>query len=222
MKEKINIENWKRKEEFAFFSKFSNPYASVTTEINVNEIVKYAKDNKLSFYGIMSYVVLKTINEIDEYKYVLEEENIYKYDQINLSFSVLQNNNKLNFSRLVLYNDFELFMKDFICAKREAESNLQIPHIAGNNKIYVTCLPWMRFSSVDNPKRYDMIDSIPRICWGKYFLENGEYKIDVSLQINHAFQDGYHIALFFNTLQYNILQFMEKKNEKTYCLHRSR
>ena len=222
MKEKVNIENWERKEAFNFFSKFNDPYASVTTIINVDKLLNYAKDNKLSFYGIMSYVVLKTINDLNEYKYVLEDDGVYKYNQINMSFSVLKNNNILNFSRTVLYNDFEIFIKDFIDAKNEAESESQIPYISGNNKIYITCIPWIRITAVDNPKNYDKVDSIPRICWGKYFFENGEYKMDISLQINHAFQDGYHIGLFFNTLQDNISKFMEKDNEKKYCLHRFR
>lgn len=39
---------------------------------------------------------------------------------------------------------------------------------------------------------------------GKYYLEDGKYFIDVSLLVNHAFQDGYHVGLFFNKLQQNI------------------
>ena len=89
MKIKIDIDKWKRKKQYAFFSNFTNPYASVTSILNVDKIVKISKKYKISFYGIMSYVVLKTLNEIDEFKYVLEDNHIYKYDQINVSFSVL-------------------------------------------------------------------------------------------------------------------------------------
>ena len=56
---------------------------------------------------------------------------------------------------------------------------------------------------------YEKTDSVPRICWGKYFLENNEYMIDISIQVNHAFQDGYHIGQFYNILQNSINGFNE-------------
>ena len=166
--------------------------------------MKISKKYKISFYGIMSYVVLKTLNEIDEFKYVLEDNHIYKYDQINVSFSVLDDSNSINFSRTVEYTDFNKFIELFNYAKKEAENNIQIQYKRDFNKCYFTCLPWVRFTSVDNPMNYEVIDSVPRVCWGKYFIESGNYMIDLSIQINHAFQDGYHLGLFFNKLQENI------------------
>lgn len=222
MKEYININDWDRKPQFQFFSNFTNPYASVTSVISVDNIVRYAKENHISFYGIMSYNVLKTINEIDEFKYVLDNGQVYKTDKINMTFSALKKNNQLNFSRTVEYTEFEEFISKFTEAKAEAESDNKIPFTNESNKIYLTCTPWMRFTSVENPMNYNKIDSIPRICWGKYFLDNNEYNIDLSIQVNHAFQDGYHLGIFFEQLQKNINEFKRKKNEKGYNLHRSR
>lgn len=217
MKHKIDINNWERKKTFDFFSKFTNPYATITSQINVNKIVNYAKEHNLSFYGLMSYIVAKTINELDEYKYILEEDGVYKYDEINVSFTNLTKNNLLNFSRTVKFNeDMDTFLEDFELAKRECEENINIPYDNEKNKIYITCFPWKRIASVENPK--NGIDSNARICWGKYFLDNGEYIIDISIQVNHAFQDGYHLAMFFEKLEKNIKNKFVK--EKIYTLHR--
>ena len=193
MKTKIAIESWNRKKSYVFFSNFTNPYASVTSILNVNNIVQIAKENKLSFYGLMSYIVLKTINEIEEFKYVLENGVVYKYDKINLSFSVLTKDQSINFSKTVEFQKFDSFILNFTNAKKEAESNTTISYIQDFNKCYFTCTPWMRITSVENPMNYESTDSIPRICWGKYFLESNVYMIDLSIQVNHAFQDGYHI-----------------------------
>ena len=221
MKQKIDIDKWKRKRQFSFFNKFTNPYASITSSVNVDEIVRYSKEKRISFYGIMTYAVAKSINEIEEYKYVLEEDGIYKYDKMDVSFSNLTNDGELNFSRTVEYNhDVDVFLNDFEFAKEESKSTFNIPYDNKKNKIYITCLPWIRVTSVDNPK--NGIDSNPRICWGKYFLENDNYIIDVSIQVNHAFQDGYHLAMFFIKLQENLNNILEKKDGKTYTLHRPR
>ena len=82
MKDKIDIKAWKRNKQYTHFLKFSNPYASASTIINVNNIVNYAKKHKVSFYGIMTYLVMKSINQVEEFKYVLEEDGVYKYNQI--------------------------------------------------------------------------------------------------------------------------------------------
>ena len=222
MVEKVKIDDWQRKNQYKFFSVFTNPYASVTSIINVDKLVNYAKSNNISFYGLMSFEVLKAINSIEEFKYVLDNDGVYKYDKINITFSVLKTDNKLNFSRTVEFTKFTDFMEKFILAKQEAESDLQVPYTKENNKIYVTCTPWMRITSIGNPMNYTKIDSIPRICWGKYFLTDDGYNIDLSIQVNHAFQDGYHLGLFLNTLQQNIYNLGANKNEKRYTLHRSR
>ena len=221
--EKIDIETWDRKNAFHFFSKFTNPYASVVSTVNVDNLVRYSKENNITFYGLMSFMVLKTINEIDEFKYVLSDNEVYKYEKINMTFSVLKENKKLNFSRTVEYNEFSKFIDDFTYAKYEAESDLPVPFTKENNKIYVTCVPFIRFSALENPINSEKIDSIPRICWGKYFVDfKGEYNIDLSIQVNHAFQDGYHIGMFYNLLQSNLLNFKGMENEKEYILRRPR
>ena len=45
MKTKIDINSWKRKKQFIFFSNFTNPYASVTSILDVDKIVKISKKN---------------------------------------------------------------------------------------------------------------------------------------------------------------------------------
>lgn len=207
MKEKINIEKWERNKQFNFFSKFDNPYASITTIIDVDNLVKFSKKNNISFYGILTYFTINTMNKIDTFKYVLEDKDVYKYDKINVSFSVLKSNNQINFSRTVEYDELEKFIKQFDEAKKEAESDKIVPYKKDYNKCYITCAPWIRITSVQNPMNYKIMDSIPRICWGKYFVQNGRYMIDYSIQVNHAFQDGYHIGLLCNQLQNDINDF---------------
>lgn len=213
MKEKINKDIWNRNKQFKFFSKFDSPYTGCTTLIDVNNLVKFSKENKISFYGLMTYFTIRALNEIDEFKYVLEENEIYKYGKINTSFSVLKDNNQINFSRTIEYSNFKKFINDFNDAKLEAESDKTIPYIKDYNKCYITCIPWMRVTSVLNPMNYEVKDSIPRVCWGKYFLQDGKYMIDYSIQVNHAFQDGYHIGLLINHIQNDIYSFYGGQND---------
>lgn len=159
----------------------------------------------LSFYALMSFVTMKTIQEIEEFKYVLDGNSIYRYENINMSFTVLDKEQKVRFSPVVEFDeDLFVFLERFYKAKEIGEKNKNSSKYDHNNLIYITCLPWMRITSMMHPVDEKNKDSIPRICWGKYFETIDGYNIDMSIQVNHGFQDGYHLGLFYEGLERNI------------------
>ena len=46
--------------------------------------------------------------------------------------------------------------------------------------------------------------------------KNNKFLIDYSIQVNHGFQDGYHIARFFHELQREIENFGGELNDSMY------
>ena len=168
----------------------------------------------------MTYFVLKSMNEIDAFSYGYGKEEgkyfVYKYDSLAVTVTVINNNNELNFTRYVEYNDdISSFLLDFYKATNDASNGIpyyKISELENMNKINITCIPWITFSNFKDAIDLKEKNSKPKICWGKYYLEDDKYLIDVSLLVNHAFQDGYHIGLFFNNLQQNIYKLKIDKN----------
>lgn len=72
------------------------------------------------------------------------------------------------------------------------------------NKIYISCVPWTRITSVKHPANFKEIDSVPRITWGKIYQEHHDSYIDLSIQVNHSFQDGYHLGLLIKKIEEKI------------------
>jgi chloramphenicol O-acetyltransferase type A len=60
-----------------------------------------------------------------------------------------------------------------------------------------------------HPIKLGVSYSIPRISWGKFFHENNQVKLPVSVQANHCLVDGIQAAKFYEQLQ-NILDTPEK------------
>lgn len=205
MRKEIDKNSWQRNWQYNVFYPRSYPYLSVTSPVNVDYLVRLAKEAHLSFYALMSFVTMKTIQEIEEFKYVLDNEKIYKYDVINMTFTVLNNERQLRFSPMVEFDkDLFVFLERFLIAKKMGEEEIPSRDYSENNLVYITCLPWMRITSMLNPMDEVNKDSVPRVCWGKYFETDEGYNIDVSIQVNHAFQDGYHLGLFYEGLERNI------------------
>ena len=220
MKIKIDTNNWSRKLAYETFSEFSDPYTGIVTKLDITNIINYCMQNDISFYGCMTYFVLKSMNEIDAFSYGYGKEEgryfVYKYDSLAVTVTVINNNNELNFTRYVEYNDdISSFLLDFYKATNDASNGIPYYKISGlenMNKINITCIPWITFSNFKDAIDLKEKNSKPKICWGKYYLEDDKYLIDVSLLVNHAFQDGYHIGLFFNNLQQNIYKLKIDKN----------
>ena len=212
MRTKVDINNWKRKLAYETFSSYRDPYIGIVTKINITNLINFCKQNKISFYGCMTYFVLKSMNEIDAFKYGFGKEDgnefVYKYDSLAVTATVINNDNELNFTRYIEYDeDISNFLIEFSKAIDDASNNVPYYKILGlknMNKINITCIPWIAFSNFKDAINLNEKNSKPKICWGKYYLDDDRYLIDISLLVNHAFQDGYHMGLFFNNLQENI------------------
>ena len=220
MKTKIDIYNWKRKLAYETFSSYSDPYTGIVTKIDITNLINFCKQNKISFYGCMTYFVLKSLNDIDAFKYGFGKEDgnefVYKYDTLAATATVINSDNELNFTRYVEYDeDISNFLIEFSKATEDASNNVpyyKILELENMNKINITCIPWITFSNFKNAIDFNEKNSKPKICWGKYYLDDDRYLIDISLLVNHAFQDGYHMGLFFNNLQQNIYNLKVNKN----------
>lgn len=168
----------------------------------------------------MTYFVLKAMSEVDAFSYGYGKDDgkqfIYKYDSLAATATVINNNNELNFTRYVEFDDdISNFLIEFSKATEDAANNVPYFKISGlenMNKINITCIPWITFSNFKDAIDFNEKSSKPKICWGRYYLEGDKYLIDISLLVNHAFQDGYHMGLFFNNLQQNIYNLKIDKN----------
>ena len=160
----------------------------------------------------MTYFVLNSMSAIEAFYYGYgKEENeisVYKYDVLAATATVINKENELNFTRYIEYNDdISDFILDFSNATKDASRNCpyyKIPNLENMNKINITCIPWVSFSNFKDAVTFREKNSKPKVCWGKYYLQDDKCFLDISLLVNHAFQDGYHMGVFFNSLQQNI------------------
>lgn len=191
----VDKKKWKRKETFSFFNDMTYPYLTITSKVDITGAYNFSKRRGTSLYGAISWIILKAINQIDEFKYGIKDDSVIKFDKLGTSFSVLKKNNMLNFSRYTDFsNDFDGFLEDFDNNKQEAEKGKEIKN-KELNLIYITCIPNIELSGLVNPMDLDRKDTITRICWGKVIKDNTKNYITVSVQVHHGMVDGLHIGI---------------------------
>ncbi|MBK6265296.1 chloramphenicol acetyltransferase [Marivirga sp. S37H4] len=199
---KIDLNNYNRKEHYEFFKDFHEPFFGVAVEIDCTEAYQYCRLNHLSFYQFYTYQILKAVNEVKELRYRIIDHEIYDVGKLHVSATVLRTDKTFGFSRILYEDDFGSFsrgMKEEIEKVKNTEGlNLYADQY---DVIHFSATPWLRFSSLSHSRHFKTGDSIPKVAVGKTLEENGRITFPVSIHVNHALVDGYHLSLVFEKLE---------------------
>lgn len=201
MKKIIDFETWPRYEHYKHFCKLDYPYFNVTAHLDITELLQLSKKKKLNFFKAMVYFVCKTANHLPEFRQRIEDGQVVEYDWVHPSFTLLTQPELFSFCHV----DYDEDSRDFFRAmEKEMDSlkgKISLDVVEANNRLYITSLPWVSFTSVTHPMSINDDTGVPRIGWGKYFNEGDRVKIPFSIQCHHGLMDGIHIGEYFEKIQ---------------------
>jgi chloramphenicol O-acetyltransferase type A len=202
MKTKIDINNWKRKEHFLFFKTYDEPFWGITTNVNCTNTYKKSKELNIPFFVYYLYLSLKSVNQIEEFKYRIEGEEVYCYEVVHAAATVLRENGTFGFSYIKYNKDLQVFTEN---AKQEIKrvknDDRLMPLGSGENVIHYTAIPWISFSGVSHARRFSLKDSVPKIAFGKIHVESGHKLLPISIHAHHALVDGLHVGKYLELFQ---------------------
>jgi chloramphenicol O-acetyltransferase type A len=193
---------WNRRKHFDFFKQFSDPYFSITVEVDVTKAYTYSKENKKSFFALYLHACIKAVNSVENFKYRIEDEKVAVYPIINVSTTILRPDNTFGFSYILFDENFDVFNRNFEKEKeRVFNSNDLFSAIDSEDCVYCSALPWVNFSGHKEPLSGFRIESVPKLAFGKYKEKEGKLLMPLAISVNHALMDGYHVGLFFDKYQ---------------------
>lgn len=202
---KIDIENWARKEYFNhYFNNVPCTY-SMSVNIDITKLLQDIKDSNKKLYPVMIYALSTVVNSNLEFKMAINENNeLGYYEKVNPSYTVLNEESKLFSSIWTEYiDDFNEFYENCIDDIDTYKiSNKMMPkEFEGSNLFNISCIPWTSFTgfNLNLQKGYDYLPPILTI--GKYFEDKDKILLPLAIQVNHSVCDGYHIGKFVNELQ---------------------
>ena len=206
MKE-IDVLNWNRYKTYEWFRTFSNSTYGMNVKIDVTNLVNRIKERKESFFIDLLFVVVKSLNEVDEMRMRIVDNKPVIFDDINPAFTVMTKSGTFENVRFDNKNNFKDFYEIASKYINDAKEQLVLSKDNYNpencyNEYYISCVPIINFESVFHPMP-DSIESqcIPRLCWGKYVENNGKYELTMNITVSHIFVDGFPLANVFNKIQ---------------------
>lgn len=202
MKKLLDIENWERRDHFNFFNNFEEPFFGICVEIDCTKAYKRCKKDKISFFLYYLHNALVTANNIEEFRYRIEDNQVYIYDKINASSTIGREEGPFGFSNIEFRSDLQEFTK---LANKEIERVRTTKGLgaaaAGLDVIHFTALPWLNFTSISHARSFTLQDSCPKITFGKMHEKENKSFMSLAIHAHHALVDGIHAGEFVEKFQ---------------------
>jgi len=198
--EKRDYSLWPRREIYELFSGKVNPWYGVSFELDVTGLHDYTKSRSLSFYYALIYLTTEAVNRVDAFLYAKKDGELVHYDRRIPSFTDIKKGSEL-FYIVTMEPDGSL---DEFCREARRISSEQTIFLDYSREddglIDYSCLPWIPMTGFSGDRPTDFEDSVPRITWGRYTERDGRLVLNMTIEANHRFADGFHIGRVYEEL----------------------
>ena len=200
---KIEFSNPHRKKHFEFFNAMNHPHFNVTVPVDITEFRSFIKMHGLPFSYSFIYFVSRAANEIRELRWRIRGDDVIEHEAVSPSFTVNNDESDVfSFCTVPYSADAITFMARARSISEAMRSAPSIEDEKGRDDfLFLSALPWIRFTSMQHAMQEHPGDCIPRISWGKYYRAEGRTLIPLSIQVHHALVDGRHVGAFYELLE---------------------
>lgn len=204
MKQAIDLTSWPRREHFAFFSAFEEPFFGLTAPVDCTRAYAEARRLGVSFFFYYLHQALRAANQVEAFRYRIEDGQVYCYDRIHASATIGRPDHTFGFS----FIEQQDALADFVAAATAAVAAVQQSSGLGLSAatarpdvIHCSALPWVRFTSLSHARSFRHPDSCPKISFGQTYTEGAARLMPVSVHVHHGLADGYHVGLYLEHFQ---------------------
>ncbi|TKB51418.1 hypothetical protein FCL40_02365 [Ferrimonas sediminicola] len=204
----LDMECWPRRQQFQFFTQLDQPYFSLCADVVITELYHRCRRDKLSAYHAITHAIMTVCHQLDWTRWRIRGDRVVEHERLCAGITTLGEDRLVRFTRVPYCQAFAEFSRRMTCQSELAwkRPGLFDEEGDGDDAIYMSCLPWVRFTQMTNPMPLSPADSVPRITWGRYDSSGEEVKVPVAAQVHHGLADGLHLGEFYEALQQRINQ----------------
>ena len=204
MKQKLDLETWNRKEHFDFFKQLEEPFFGLITKIDCTKAYQKSKELGVSFFEYYLYKTLFAVNEIENFRYRIIDDQVFIFEKINASATIMREDKTFGFSFIEFHENLKVFSENTIkeVDRVRNTTGLFTREFPVTNLIHFSTIPWINFTSLSHARSFTFQDSCPKITFGKMKVsKSGKRKMAMSIHVHHGLVDGYHVGEFVELLQ---------------------
>lgn len=198
----------RRRDRFELFDRMDSPAVNLSFTMDLPDFRPWCKEQGLPPFHVLLCAVLRAVLKIENFRYRIFDNEVICIDRLTPSYTVVNQHHDLNFAQFAWSDDLREFVARSLAARAEASSMSGLNDTYQGmspreckNQVFVTCIPWLDFTSIQHPMASLGQPDIPSLAWGKFRDgANGRLQLPFSVQAHHGFVDGYHIHLLAQTI----------------------
>lgn len=198
----IDLETWPRREHFAFFRAFAEPFFGVTVELRCDGLYRASKARGGSFWLAYLHATMQAVNAVDALALRIEGDRVWRYERVDVSATVDRPDGTFGFSYMRYDPDFETFEAGARAevARVRAGTGLELRQLDAA-VVHASAVPWVRFTALSHARQFGTDDASPKIAFGRLFERDGAKWLPVSVHVHHAVADGLHVGRLVEELE---------------------
>ena len=191
----------RRRDRFDLFDRMDSPAVNLCFTMDLPDFRPWCKAQGLPPFHVLLCAMLRSVLAIPNFRYRVFEGEVIEIDRLMPSFTVTNQHQDLNFALFDWSDDLREFVRRSVAARDEASAMLALNNAYAalsprqvKDQVFITCIPWLDFTSIQHPAATLGSPDIPSLAWGKFKDgPNGRLALPFSVQAHHGFVDGYHI-----------------------------
>lgn len=164
----------KRRDRFDLFNRMDSPAVNLCFTLDLPDYRPWCKQQNLPPFHVLLFAVLRSILKIDNFRYRVFEGEVIRIDRLMPSFTVVNHNNDLNFALFDWSDDLREFARRGVQAREQAcamtglnNAYAALSPRACKDQVFITCIPWLDFTSIQHPTATLGAPDIPSLAWGR-------------------------------------------------------
>lgn len=205
----VNMASDPRSGQFAYFRSMADPWVGITVPVDITEFHAALKGRP--FFLSFLYALTRAANAVPELRRRLLDGQVVEFDRCCPSYTAMKDSGVYVYC---LVDSGELPYEEFLAdsKQRQAEAlTTEGLEESGDplGNFFVSCVPWLAYTQLRHP-HCGPDDSNPRFSWGKFTEQNGRITLPVTVFVNHALADGWHLTQFFRNLEQELFEIGEQ------------
>jgi len=182
--------DYARRQHLEFFRRQSNPFYSLTFELESTRVRARAKEAGGSTYAALVYCFHRALLGIDAFCTRLHGEDVVLYDKLDVGMTVPAPDRTFSFANFGWEPDAERFL--FAAREAMAVGSARADLTGGKtpDHAYYTALPLVPFTSFAHVALPDPTAGQPETAFGKFRESGGKSDVPVGILVNHLYVDG--------------------------------
>jgi chloramphenicol O-acetyltransferase type A len=204
----IDRNTWDRAPYFHYFTKMLPTGYSLTVEVDITNTYNMVKKTGKKFFPAYLYLTSRLITQQQEFRIAERSGQLGHYEVLHPSYACFHEDVKTMSCMWTEYaSDFVTFYNNYMEDQKQYAGNYGILAKADipENSYMVGMLPWTQFNSYSPVPYGNSNYYFPVLQAGKFFDKADRKMMPFSISVHHAVADGYHVGLFLQRFQEEML-----------------